>query len=297
MKYFSILPKIKYTFDSGEYTVVDLFTKVVFNNNFFNNNELYYEELLNRVQKPERMSFTKYENFDYYWLLMLANNVIDVNQDWPEEQEDFGRTLEQNSNKVVYYIYDHVEAIENDILYVNDFSYGVIESWNPFYKSITIKENYNLPSQISGVNFKIKRIINGQTVDLNNTCSENSTTLTAFGRKLYLESPNKIMMGDGKNLNAFSKVVSSNVTNDLILDTCDASDKTEFQQTLIYKIVNNISVNNITIETQEQRLVKEYVDRIKLNVINPVYVPLMEDKVKLLINNPTEESNIFSKIN
>lgn len=296
MKYFSMLPKIKYTFSNGEYTIIDLFTKVGFNNNFFNNTDLYYEEQSEKLLKPEKLSFEKYENFDYYWLLMLANKVIDVNQDWPSVQEDFGALLEQYSKKSVYYIYEYVDIIENDILYVNDYSYGVIESWNPFYKSIVIKENYNLPTDISGVIFKIKRSINGITEELTNTCTENNTNITAFGFKKYLKSPEKFFAGAGKVLNPFQKVVSSQVTSELLLDTCADSDKTTFQSTLIYQYVNDLSINGITVQTQEDRLLSEYVDKIKLNIINPVYVPIIEDKIKLLMNDPTETANTIFRI-
>ena len=79
MIYFNLIPTIKYKFSSGEYTVADIFTRIGLNKNFFKSTELYYEETSDTVLTPERLSFTKYGTFDYYWLLMLANNVYDVN--------------------------------------------------------------------------------------------------------------------------------------------------------------------------------------------------------------------------
>lgn len=296
MRYFTYLPKIKYTFETGEYTVPDLFTKVILNDNFFNNDELYYEEQLETPISPEKLSLQKYEKYDHYWLLLLANKIIDVNKDWPETQEDFGLILEQNSKKSVYYIYDNIDAMENDVLYVNEYSYGIIESWNPFDKSIVIKEDYNLPTNVTDVTFKVKRIINGKSIDLYNTCLENNTNLTAFGYMKYLNTPSKFMLGAGKNVNPFSKIVSGSLSSDLLLDTCSSSDKTQFQSSVIYRAVNNQSIGQIKIETQEDRLLKEFAERIKINIVNGSFVSMFEDKIKLMFNDPTAKANTITRI-
>lgn len=297
MKYFSYLPKIKYKFSNGEYTVVDLFTKVGFSEEFYKNTSLYYQEQSDNILSPEKLSLQKYETFDYYWLLMLVNNVIDINTDWPTIQEDFGVLLEAESKKTTYYIYETANIIENDILYVDETSYGVIESWNPFYKAIVIKENYNLPQTLTGTEFEIRRLDgSGGYISLNNYCNPSSTIFTSFGSMPYLESVHRIRRGEGCCLNPFSKVVSNEVTSELLLNTCDSTAKTAFEQSLIYKVVNNIAVNGITVRSQEQRIISEYVDKVNLNIINPQLMGSLEDKIKLLLNDKSETANTIFRI-
>ena len=297
MRYFSLLPTIKYKFTNGEYTIVDLFSKVGFNEEFFKNTTLYYEEQRDNILSPERLSLEKYETFDYYWLLMMANKVVDVNTDWPTIQEDFGTLLETESKKTTYYIYENANIIENDILYVDETSYGVIESWNPFYKAIVIKENYNLPTDLTGTEFEIRRLDgSGGFISIVNYCNPSSNAFSSFGSMPYLQSINRIRRGEGCCLNPFLKVVSNEVTNELLLNTCEQTAKTAFEQSVIYKIVNNIQVNGISVRTQEQRLTSEYVDKIKLNIINPQLMGSLEDKIKLLFNDKSETANNIFRI-
>jgi hypothetical protein len=297
MIYFNLIPTIKYKFSSGEYTVADIFTRVGLNKNFFKSTELYYEETSDTVLSPDRLSFQKYGKFDYYWLLMLANNVYDVNTDWPSSQAGFGEELVQYSNKLVYYIYENADIIPNDILYFDTGSYGVIESWNPFYKELVIKENFNLPTtDLASRTFTITRIYSdGTTTNLNTYCSttaEPTQEFHCFGFKPYLEAPSAIYGSFGNVLNPFLTVTSQTVSeSELQIDTCTDDDKTNFDTTLIYNVVNDQAVNNIRVLTNDQRLLNEYGEKIKLNIINSSVAPLLEDKAKMMFSDPTTTAN------
>jgi hypothetical protein len=289
MQYLTLLPTIKYKFETGEYTVADLFTRVGFKSTFFSNNRLYYEEKIDPIISPERLSDKIYGTYDYYWLLMLANNVYDVNLDWPASQDQFNRDLDNLGNKLVYYIYQNGEILPNDILWHNDGSYGVIESWDPFYKSIVIKENYSLPtSNVQNLVFEIRRINkNGSYTNITNYCSTSNTQFTSFGFKKYLESISQISSSSGQFLNPFCLVSNGVVTSDILLDTCEDSDKVQFQDSLIYQIVNNQSISGVSVKNQQFRLTLEYVNKTNLKIINPAFAPLYEDTVTLLYNDPT----------
>lgn len=299
MKYFSILPRITYKFSTGDYDVIDIFTKVALNRNFFDNTNLYYQEQSENILSPERLSFEKYQTFDYYWLLMLANNVYDVNQDWPSNQEVLGNILDEYSNKKSYFIYETAEIVKNDILYLNQESYGIIESWNPFYKEIVVKENYGLPTNnLSNYSFEIRRLNrNGTFTKLSNYCDPKTTTFNVFGYKPYLDAPSTILLGEGKILNPFLKVDGSVVSNsgELILDSC-GDQQTFFQETLIYKVINNQIPTGVKIVNNTERLLSEYVDKINLNIINPSIAARYEDVVKQLFNDPTATATTISRI-
>jgi hypothetical protein len=296
MIYFNLIPTIKYKFSSGEYDVADIFIRVGLKEAFFKSQDLYYEETADPVLTPERLSFQKYGKFDYYWLLMLANNVYDVNKDWPSAQAGFSESLDKSAKKLVYYIYENADIIPNDILFLDETSYGVIESWNPFYKELVIKENYNLPiTDLSSKTFTIQRIYSDKTTtNLTTYCSttaEPNYGFNCFGFKPYLEAPSTIYGELNNILNPFSVVESQSVTTSVEIDTCTDEDKSRFENTLIYKVVNGQTVNGIRVITNEQRLLNEYVDEMKLNIVNPSIAPLIEDKVKVMFNDPTVTAN------
>ena len=243
MKYFETLPKITYQFSTGEYSVIDIFSRVALKPSFFANTNFYTTQQLETVLRPEQLSYETYKEFQYYWLLMLVNKVYDVNKDWPVQQEVFGSALEKLQNKKVYYIYQNVEIIPNDILYFDDKTYGVIESWNPFYKEIVIKEGTdNLPTT-NLTTAEIRRITSAATGDfitLTNYCdptdsSINTTTINIIGYSPFLEAPAQFIDGSNRAVNPFIGATGGTVQvpNIIIMDTCYEEDRTLFQSTIL----------------------------------------------------------------
>lgn len=292
MSYFQYLPQIQYKFSNGTYTVRDVFTKVVFNNNFYKNEDLYYVETTDNIQRPDRLSFSKYDSFEFYWLFLLANKIVDINKDWPLLQEDFGSFLKNQSTKKVYYFKESADIIPNDVLYFNENSYGVIESWDPFTRSVLIKENYSLPTTGS---FSIRRIDADSSsgfIELTNYCD--STTFNSYGSLNYLESPHLITKERGKSVHPFTEIGDGdNVTETLLLDGCDDE---EIEDTLLYKIVNNENINGITIKTKEAFLIEDYFEQTKINIVNPVFVGTIQSRIRLLLNDPTATANTIFRI-
>ena len=38
-------------------------------------------------QKPEHISYDLYETVDYYWVILVCNNIIDPYHDWPKSNQ------------------------------------------------------------------------------------------------------------------------------------------------------------------------------------------------------------------
>ena len=297
MKYFDILPKIDYEFTSGKQTLPDLFSRVAFTEQFLSNMGFVYQEKQENPSRPENTSINKYDSFDFYWLLLLANNIYDINTDWPKIQESFGIELNKLNNKRTYYLYENADIFPYDILYVSETSYGVIESWNPSYKQLVLTESYNLPTtNLNSVNFYIKRVLSDNSiVNVENYCL--TETFTCFGSTEYRTTVNQIKQGS-KILNPFLKINSGDVnsTGELLLDVCDSSDKTAFQNSLIYKVVNNQTVNNIIVETKELEFLRQYSSSLNLNILQPDIVGALESKIKIMLNDRSETANTITRI-
>jgi len=301
MTYFETLPKITYQFSTGEYSVIDIFSRVALKPSFFANTNFYTTQQLETVLRPEQLSYETYKEFQYYWLLMLVNKVYDVNRDWPIQQEVFGSALEKLQNKKVYYIYQNVEIIPNDILWFSDTSYGVIESWNPFYKEIVIKENYNLPPS-NFATAEIRRITTDTVgtggIVLTNYCDSSTTTINIIGYSPFLEAPEQFIDESNRAVNPFLGATGGTIQlpNIIITDTCTEEDRTLFQSTILSRIINDLNVTGIKVKTKEDVFISEYYNKIKLNIIKQELLPFMMNKTNMLINDETETSQNMVRI-
>jgi hypothetical protein len=306
MKYFETLPTITYQFSTGEYSVIDIFSRVGLKPSFFANTNFYTTQQLEVVLRPEQLSYETYKEFQYYWLLMLVNKVYDVNRDWPVQQEVFGSALEKLQNKKVYYIYQNVEIIPNDILYFDDNTYGVIESWNPFYKEIVIKEGTgNLPTS-DFTTAEIRRVTSASTgkfIKLTNYCDSSdplitTTEINIIGYSPFLEAPAQFIDGSNRAVNPFIGATGGTiqVPNIIIMDTCKEEDRTLFQSTILSRIINDLNVTGIKVKTKEDVFISEYYNKIKLNIIKQEILPFMMNKASMLINDETETSTNMVRI-
>ena len=302
MKYFETLPKITYQFSTGEYSVIDIFSRVGSKPSFFANTNFYTTQQLETVLRPEQLSYETYKEFQYYWLLMLVNKVYDVNRDWPVQQEVFGSALEKLQNKKVYYIYQNVEIIPNDILWFSDTSYGVIESWNPFYKEIVIKEGTRGLPTTNLTTAEIRRVT-ADTVDtggitLTNYCTPSGSTINIIGYSPFLEAPAQFIDGSNRAVNPFIGATGGTiqVPNIIIMDTCSEEDRTLFQSTILSRIINGLAVAGIKVKTKEDVFISEYYDKIKLNIIKQEILPFIMNKASALITDETETSKNMVRI-
>jgi hypothetical protein len=306
MTYFETLPTIVYPFSTGERSVIDIFSRVAMKPSFFANTNFYTTQQLETVLRPDQLSYQTYGEFKYYWLLLLVNKIYDVHRDWPLHQEVFGAALEKLQNKKVYYIYQNVEIIPNDILYFNDSTYGVIESWDPFYKEIVIKEGYGVLPTSNFTTAEIRRITSastGEFIKLTNYCdptdsSISTTTINIIGYSPFLEAPAQFIDGSNRAVNPFIGATGGTiqVPNIIIMDTCYEEDRTLFQSTILSRIINDLNVTGITVKTKQDVFTSEYYKKIKLNIINAETVPFMINKANVLLGDTIETANTLVRI-
>jgi hypothetical protein len=306
MTYFETLPTIIYEFSTGERSVIDIFSRVAMKPSFFANTSFYTTEQLETVLRPDQLSYEKYGEFKYYWLLLLVNKIYDIHRDWPVQQEVFGTALEKLQNKKVYYIYQNVEIVPNDILYFSDTSYGVIESWNPFYKEIVIKEGYGVLPTSDFTTAEIRRVTSASTgkfIKLTNYCDSSdplitTTAIDIIGYSPFLEAPAQFIDGSNRAVNPFIGATGGTiqVPNIIIMDTCSEEDRTLFQSTILSRIINDLNVTGIKVKTKEDVFISEYYNKIKLNIINSEIVPIILNKANILITDTPETATTLVRI-
>lgn len=82
--YFSAFP----TTDFNGTTLLDITRKVNLSGLVKNSALAYMNYTVEEGEKPEDVAFYYYDDVQYAWLVLLANNIIDPYSSWPKEEKD-----------------------------------------------------------------------------------------------------------------------------------------------------------------------------------------------------------------
>ena len=94
MTYFAQFPKLQYDIkgDGNVNVIPDIFRRIKLKNKIRDNLVILDKYDLTDGEKPEDVAFKIYGSVDYYWVVLLVNNVVDRYYDWPmgfQEFEDY----------------------------------------------------------------------------------------------------------------------------------------------------------------------------------------------------------------
>ena len=111
--YFKTLPKLIYSYKDKDKnqiftTVPDIFRRVQLDK-FFANRNMLIDTFLNDGETPESVAHAYYGNSMYHWVVLLANDIVDVKREWPLSTEDVVRYAkdkygENNISDVHHYV-------------------------------------------------------------------------------------------------------------------------------------------------------------------------------------------------
>lgn len=99
--YFNSHPRITY----NDVEVVNIFTKIIPIQRLLENVIVWELYDLEDGESPELLSYKLYGSVKYHWVLMMINNVIDINKDWPLSTQNFGDFVDSK--------YDEPDAIHH----------------------------------------------------------------------------------------------------------------------------------------------------------------------------------------
>ena len=96
-KYFRYFPQTLYTSNnktSGLDTVTNIISRFSFQNNLKNNTNVFYKYQIQESDTPEIIAAKYYDNPERHWIVLMFNDIVDPQFDWPLEQ----RTLVEYIN-------------------------------------------------------------------------------------------------------------------------------------------------------------------------------------------------------
>ena len=85
-KYFNYYPKTFYTSDnevSGVEAVTNIIARFAFDSQLKENSSAFYPYQIQDSDTPEIIADKYYGNVEYHWVVLLFNNIIDPQFDWP----------------------------------------------------------------------------------------------------------------------------------------------------------------------------------------------------------------------
>lgn len=131
MKYFNSFPKILSTDSAGNSMVMtNLLKKSSMIQSIMNNPMLYYEYDIQEGDTPEIIAHKYYNDVYRYWIVLLANQIVDPQWDWPMPAAKFDDYLKSKYNTETYRLKStlhHREMIETFIY--KDSSQQVIKTY------------------------------------------------------------------------------------------------------------------------------------------------------------------------
>jgi|TARA_R110000824_G_scaffold25365_1_gene88442 hypothetical protein len=154
MAYFEKFPKMNYDF-SGTFSLEmqNIFKRISFTEKTLNDEGNFENYMVKEGKKPEQVADEFYGDPKWWWLVLLSNNIIDVENEWPknnrEIQNIFKNFLKGNS----YYVFDNLDARENDIMIkfgldgltgypggIDIENYGVVDNYDSHHHRIDVKK-------------------------------------------------------------------------------------------------------------------------------------------------------------
>ena len=163
--YFKIIPNIEYDekpikfpFSTSDFTTAkNFFRRYKVNENVFTNVVFFNKYAIQDGQRPDTLANSFYGNPFYDWVILLVNNMVNAQYDWPMQNYELYKVLEQEFDDP-YGTINHYEIKEsighyNSGLHVDKTFYDgqhklnidgniVIKNGNEIASPVTIAEYY-----------------------------------------------------------------------------------------------------------------------------------------------------------
>ena len=160
--YFDLFPNIEYNFPTYlGFDVKDIFKRVKFSQESLDdlkNFEIYYIE---EGKSPDDVSYEIYGDPSFWWVVLLANNIYDANEDWPKSvarlHDEFSKGLSGES----YFFMENIDFKNGDYIVKRlgdgsepDFSksdFAIVDHYDSIFRKVNVKKTGGTISALDDV--------------------------------------------------------------------------------------------------------------------------------------------------
>lgn len=307
--YFRKFPTLEYKFNNKTYTFLDIFRRVKFDNETLNNNQIFFDYYLTDGETLEKISSKYYNTPDYWWVLILSNNILS-NFEIPTDENFIQSYIDTKFDGKALYFADYMpDLLPGDILAgvtlsgntiteTSETNYAVVYEYNKTFRYVRVKEIYGTINQNDNVGFYRNDA----------TTLVDHDVITSFGesvQKLPWATVKKI--GDYKDapiqfndiyanyispyfVNSTTETRSTSVGNYI---SATLSDTDTITNTLLYKFMTSVNDNNLSTVTTNETKVKSDNEKFRtIKVLNPIYIKKVVSDIFSLINSDTKQISI-----
>ena len=160
--YFNKFPKIDYDFITGttganfaNIEMLNIFRRVKFTEKTLKDNKNFEEYTVVQGESPDDVANKFYEDPNYWWVVLLCNEIVDVENEWPKSISELDKLFSTSLVGNSYYVFENVDARKGDVLVKRDTvsvtdggggtggididNYGIIDSYDPILRKIDVK--------------------------------------------------------------------------------------------------------------------------------------------------------------
>jgi hypothetical protein len=152
--YFSKLKNIKYDMylNNKPKLVKNIFHKSIVVDKFINDPNTHYEYTIKDGDSPQSLAELYYGNPNYYWVILMMNNIVNPQDEWPLSaalfdtfiNKRYGGTPEAEKSREYYIhkVYDHIISIEtyDRLVSRNDRSFEHYKMYSSYEKEFDKNE-------------------------------------------------------------------------------------------------------------------------------------------------------------
>ena len=188
--YFKKFPKFEYNFisEDGTFTreVQNIFRRVSLTQETLNDSSNFKFYVINDGDTPERIAAEVYDDSFLWWVILLTNDILDKNEEWPKSVSELNRLFEEFLNGNSYYIMENLDIKKDDIIVKRDVTvegsvdinvFGIIDDYDSFLHKIDTKTNKSKGTFSEKDEFYIYRGIDAQ----DNPSFESFIKIDGFG--------------------------------------------------------------------------------------------------------------------
>jgi hypothetical protein len=290
MKYFSFFSSLNYKFADGIRPMLNVFSRpelTVVDDSGYNvkGNKYVVED----AKSPDIVSLEAYQDSEYFWSILLSNNIIDFYKEWPTSYSAWQEELAKTNADFTFYTIYNTEILEGDIiakkkasspvLFDNE-NYGVVVGVDRFLRSFDIKmiagqineqdEYYIVRSK--GLDYEIISPQTGSDTQLLKKRDNKLDSAVKFF-KMDPEIQQKVFVSP------YYSVDDGSLISDQISDLSDPTGS----KTVLYHYMNNDLPSDISTLSFVKNKEDEWIFRKTINVIPSRYIKNIDDAYNVAI--------------
>jgi len=226
MSYFKSFPSIYYDLNRDEKykLATDVLRRVTFNSVAKNHDSLFVKYDVTEGETPEEIAHNLYDNHTLYWVILLFNDIINKNKEWPMDAETLDRYIGDKYPGTAFYTTFDDSSLDENLISISSGSCSV--ATNDVYRTgvHTISEGFIATNDTdfdastkkatitkwdpSFKRFIIDSMTDGTKFERDDTVyihSEDGTLVKAIGTvwkvSLHSQTVNKFIDDNGNTLN------------------------------------------------------------------------------------------------